>query len=293
MRHRITYANAWVLRVDGARRALPSYVALPLAILTVVVAMTGAVWLYGLIADAATLPPIVDRIVQYVCIMGLFYLVALAALAWEGRKAVDGNTSAVKAIAMGALLGAAGFGLAAGGAALFGAVAPGAEAAAIDHRLVGLVLGAAFIAFQAYGEELFFRGWLQPNLATRWGPWIGICCTSALFAAAHAIGKPISPLALINDGVAGLAFGLLAMRSGGLLAPFLAHFMWNWIEASWVGMTPNPGVDPLGSLFDYDLVGPALLGGGPDALNGSAITSLALLLMIGAALLWRPSRNAL
>jgi membrane protease YdiL (CAAX protease family) len=292
LRHRITYANAWVLRVDGARRLLPSYVALPIAIATVVLAMTGAVRIYGLIAGAATLSPILDRVLQYLCVMGLFYLVAWGALAWEGRKAVDANGTRLQSVVLGALLGAGGFGVAAGGAALLNAVVPAGQIAPLDHRLLGLALGAAFMAFQAYGEELFFRGWLQPNLATRWGPWIGVCCTSVLFAVAHAIGRPISPLALINDGIAGLAFGLLAMRSGGLLAPFLAHFFWNWIEASWLGMTPNPGVDPLGSMFDYDLVGPALLGGGPDALNASATTSLALLLMIGVALLWRPHRSA-
>lgn len=294
MRHRITFANAWVLRTDGARRRMPSYVALGVALITIIVSMTGGVWLYRLISDALGPPPLLDRLVQYVCVMALYYLAAACALAWEQRdREVEANAGPLHALAMGGLIGLAGFGIAAGVTAMLGALVAGSDASSLDHRLAGLAIGAALIAFQAYGEEFFFRGWLQPALSVRWGPWLGLLATSALFAAAHAIGRPISVLAVINDGLAGLAFGVLALRSGGLDAPFLAHFTWNWIEASWMGLTPNPGVDPLGSLFDFDLTGPALFSGGADELNGAIATSLALLLMIGAALVWRPSRGGL
>jgi len=116
--------------------------------------------------------------------------------------------------------------------------------------------------------------------------------TSALFAAAHALGRPAGGLALVNDTLAGVAFGLLAFRSGGLLAPFAAHFAWNWAEQSLFGLTPNPGVDPLGSLSDLDLVGPTLLSGGRDELNGAIAATAALLLMIGLVLAWRPGLRA-
>ncbi|MDB5439202.1 MAG: hypothetical protein JWM33_1629 [Caulobacteraceae bacterium] len=294
MRHRITYANAWVLRTDGAQRRMPSYVALLIALITIGVSMTGGVWLYRLISDATSPPPLLDRLIEYLCVMALYYLAAVCALAWERRdKTVQANAGPFHAVAMGALIGLAGFGVAVGASSMLGVVVPGADASSLSHRLIGLAIGAGLIGFQAYGEELFFRGWLQPVLAVRWGPWLGVCATSVIFAGAHAIGRPISPLALINDALAGAAFGFLAMRSGGLLAPFLAHFTWNWVEASWVGLTPNPGIDPLGSLFDFDLAGPVMLSGGADELNGAIATSLALVLMIGAALVWRPSRNGL
>ena len=130
---------------------------------------------------------------------------------------------------------------------------------------------------------------MQPVLATRWGPWIGLAATSILFALAHGFGaRPAGALALANDALAGLVFGLLAFRSGGLAAPFAAHFAWNWAEQSLLGLTPNPGVDALGSLFDFDLVGSPLLGAGPDEMNGALPATAALLLLAALALVWTP-----
>ena len=149
---------------------------------------------------------------------------------------------------------------------------------------------------QAGAEEAFFRGWLQPVLAARWGPWVGLLTASLVFAAAHAAAAALSahalgPVAWINDTLAGLAFGLLALRTGGLAAPVAAHWAWNWTEASVVGATPNPGVDPLGSLFDLDLVGAGWLTGGPDEMNGSLCASVALLGLIACAAAWRPGKR--
>jgi hypothetical protein len=82
-----------------------------------------------------------------------------------------------------------------------------------------------------------------------------------------------------------VVFGLLAMRTGGLWAPFAAHWAWNWGEQSVAGATPNPGIDSLGALFDLDLSGPALLSGGADALNGAISTTVVLgILALGLGL---------
>jgi membrane protease YdiL (CAAX protease family) len=191
-------------------------------------------------------------------------------------------------------LGLLGYGVAVGVAALCGGVRVDANymnGPSLAFRLTGMAVGALLIAFQAMGEELFFRGWLQPILAARWGPWVGLVAASLLFAAAHAMGRPIGIIALVNDALAGLAFGLIAFRSGGLLAPFAAHFAWNWIEQSVLGLTPNPGIDPLGALIDLDLVGPPLVTGGADEMNGTLGATLALLVMIGLTLAWRPTRR--
>ena len=290
MPHAISYANAWIARVDGAHRRLAGWAVLVIGIAALLLSILGGGALYRALTSVQGGGPILDRTLLYLCVIGPLYAAAAAGLAYERRARQRANASAPVALGVGFALGLGGILLAIALAAALGAVAPGGSAAPFAHRVMGLVIGALLIGLQAFGEELFFRGWMQPVLAARWGPWIGLLATSLLFGVSHSLGQPAGGLAILNDALAGLVFGLLAMRSGGLIAPFAAHFAWNWAEQSLLGLTPNPGIDPLGSLFDLDLIGPALLSGGRDELNGAVTASLALLLMAAATLAWRPAR---
>jgi membrane protease YdiL (CAAX protease family) len=290
--HGIAYSNVWIARVDGASRRLSGWVVLFSGLATLLLSIFGGGALYSRLAGQLTSAPVLDRAVLYICVVVPLYAVAFAALAYERRASVPANADPAGALGIGFAVGLIGIGVAVGLSALLGAIAPGASAAPWAHRLAGAAIGIALIAFQAFGEEVFFRGWMQPILAARWGPWIGLAATSVLFAAAHAWGRPAGAVALVNDALAGMAFGLLAFRSGGLLAPLAAHFAWNWAEQCLFGLTPNPGVDALGSLLDLDLVGPGLLSGGRDELNGAVAATAALLLMIGLILAWRPGPRA-
>jgi membrane protease YdiL (CAAX protease family) len=131
------------------------------------------------------------------------------------------------------------------------------------------------VAFQSTAEEVFFRGWLQPLLCARWGPWFGLATTAALFGALHLIAGVHGPLAVANVFLAGLLFGLLALRSGGILAPLAAHFAWNWTESGLLGLAPAP----MDSLFHLRLGGAALWSGGADAMDGSLGPTLVLLVL--------------
>jgi membrane protease YdiL (CAAX protease family) len=76
------------------------------------------------------------------------------------------------------------------------------------------------------GEELFFRGALQPR--------VGLVPASLLFGLAHLL--PSWPLALwsLFAAVAGLVFGLLFDGTGNLLAPVIAHVLVNAINLRWL-----------------------------------------------------------
>lgn len=64
------------------------------------------------------------------------------------------------------------------------------------------------------GEEVFFRGWLQP--AVGWVP------ASLVFGAAHVAGARMFALGLWATGM-GLALGAVAWLTGGVLASTIAH----------------------------------------------------------------------
>jgi uncharacterized protein len=64
------------------------------------------------------------------------------------------------------------------------------------------------------GEELFFRGWLQPAIG--WAP------AALAFGAAHVAGARMLALGAWATAM-GLVLGAAALVTGGLVAPIVAH----------------------------------------------------------------------
>lgn len=82
-----------------------------------------------------------------------------------------------------------------------------------------------------WSEETAFRGALATVAADGFGPGGGRLLQAATFGLTHipdarATGEPILGTVLVT-GLAGWVFGLLAERSGSLLAPVLAHLAIN------------------------------------------------------------------
>jgi membrane protease YdiL (CAAX protease family) len=173
----------------------------------------------------------------------------------------------------------------AGGVAVPGAEPPPVVAGA-------LLTGALVIFVQVLGEEMLLRGLLQPLLTRAWGAALGVLLTALTFTFIHVLGGWKEPISLLNITLAGIWFGLLALRTSGLAAPTLAHFGYNWGEEMLIGASPNPGVGDFGALFDYDLAGPGILGGSVDGFNASIILSLVLLALIAPLALRRGGSDA-
>lgn len=90
--------------------------------------------------------------------------------------------------------------------------------------LHGVTPGASVLlaAVSALGEEILFRGALQPVT----GPWIA----SAIFGAAHLPLDRSFAAWPVFAFVAGLGLAFAAETSGSLLAPVIAHFVVNWVN---------------------------------------------------------------
>ena len=75
------------------------------------------------------------------------------------------------------------------------------------------------------GEELLFRGVLQ-NVLSQWTtPVTGMLITSLLFALAHALSKLYFMLA----SIIGLCFGWLVLQYNDLVAPMVAHSLYDFV----------------------------------------------------------------
>lgn len=89
--------------------------------------------------------------------------------------------------------------------------------------IVLTVIGAPFF------EELFFRGVLQGQLAARFGPGVGISCTSVVFGLAHVANDPGTAglLLALSVGASGVVLGVVRHLTGRLGSSMLTHAMFN------------------------------------------------------------------
>lgn len=171
-----------------------------------------------------------------------------------------------------------------------------------NHAIASEVQGSAMTAswlfaslmtlFAAAVEEVIFRGWLQRRLTPRIGGAGAVVVAALAFSALHVFGGARSTLSLINIFLAGLFFGLLLWRTGSLWCSVGAHFAWNWSEVELLGLDPNPGRPPNGSVFDFDLIGPGIWGGSPEGLNASLPVTIVMVALILPLLVMRSDEQA-
>ncbi len=87
---------------------------------------------------------------------------------------------------------------------------------------LGRVEVVSLALMSSIAEEMLFRGVLQPT--------IGLWGASALFAVCHGFFERRWLPWMGTAGVVGLALGLLAIWTGSLVAPIVAHFLINLVE---------------------------------------------------------------
>ena len=86
-------------------------------------------------------------------------------------------------------------------------------------------LGLAVVAIAAgVGEEVLFRGALQPLAERWWGPVAGLIVVSVLFGALHAA----SPMYFVLATIVGFYLGWLAQHFDDLTAPIFVHAVYDF-----------------------------------------------------------------
>lgn len=85
------------------------------------------------------------------------------------------------------------------------------------------------------GEELLFRGLLQPWLTEKAGLLIGLVLSSALFGLLHAITLTYALLA----SLIGLYFGWLLVETENLLPPIIAHALYDFLVLTYLVRKPS------------------------------------------------------
>ena len=275
--------NAWVVSANTARRHIPGSIALVIAVASFVLTIWAGPGIFNFAADVIGRAMILGtggvRLVRSLAYF-LPSILAVAFLLFERRPWPRGGAAGW--FFFGLLAGTVGFLLALGAVYGLGVVRFIGDSAVTPQHLSGIGGAVLIIGLRTFGEEFFFRAWLQPLLVRSWGVPLGLAVTSILFGLVHVFSRGVPPVVLVNVTLAGAFFGLIALRTGGLAAPFAAHWAWNAIEQCGFGLVPNPGFDSMGTFVDLDLVGPTLLSGGSDGLNGSLGTTVVLVVCVVA-----------
>jgi uncharacterized protein len=86
-----------------------------------------------------------------------------------------------------------------------------------------IVAGAFFSVLNALLEEMIFRGVLLDALTSQIGAVWAVVVQAVAFGIGHGQGYPPGSLGMALAAVYGLMLGMLRQRSGGLLAPWIAH----------------------------------------------------------------------
>lgn len=76
-----------------------------------------------------------------------------------------------------------------------------------------------------FGEELFWRGYVQRQFALKYGKWIGLALATSIYVAVHLpTGNPVLLLAAL---ACGLFWGGLYAWTGSLTAVLVSHMIWD------------------------------------------------------------------
>lgn len=220
---------------------------------------------------------LIDLVANGVVFGGLL-AIAVVMVRLQPIARLQQNLSPLKAVPLGFLIGTGGLSLGLLHAWLERGVfaPPGSQ----SHGAGLFLAGSLVTLFGAFVEEKFFRGWLQKRVILLRGNAFGIVLSALAFALLHVFGDDRTALSLVNIGLAGVLFGLLALRTGAIWASVAAHFGWNWSELLLFGLVPNPGASSFGSVFDLELVGSPIWGGSAQGLNGSIAVTAVLVALI-------------
>jgi membrane protease YdiL (CAAX protease family) len=113
----------------------------------------------------------------------------------------------------------------------------------LDEFIIPLFSGcslpqlALLSAVAGLGEEMLFRGVLQPVLGRWLGQAGGLLAASLLFGLLH----PITLTYIVLAAALGLYLGWLALATGNLLVPIVAHALYDFLVLVYLLRRPVPG----------------------------------------------------
>ncbi|MFS8618105.1 MAG: CPBP family intramembrane glutamic endopeptidase [Solitalea sp.] len=148
-----------------------------------------------------------------------------------------------------------------------------------DMSLRLLVVWFGIYLIVAFVEEVMFRGYFLNVFMDRYTPLTSVLITSILFGSMHFLNPSFGWLGLVNITLAGVLIGLTYFIRKTIWLPLGIHFGWNFVQGTVLGFHVS-GLEA-DAVFRHELSDNALLSGGAFGLEGSLVTTLVCLIVIG------------
>ena len=151
---------------------------------------------------------------------------------------------------------------------------------AIDVYYVGnisiLLLIKVFIIFifQAFLEEILFRGYLMPFFSKVIGIKFTITLLSFLFTCIHLFNPNLDIIGLANVFLAGVTFSLIYYYTGNLWLVGAMHTLWNFILGFIVGSQISGIITYNSVFFSIPVENKDLISGGVFGFEASIVTTI-------------------
>ena len=220
--------------------------------------------------------------------IGLLSVAALAYLAlWEDLRPCHAGVSirpwqhSLRDFVLGYVGGAAIMSAAVIVATLIG----GFDLAANLHQAhVGRVTVMALIyVFQAFGEEVLYRGACMMCMARKNAPIAALIVSSALFSLHHHFNPGYGPIAFVNLFLLAVLLGASVFVSGRIWIATAIHAAWNFFQGNVFGVNVSGAAPDLaGTIFTCTAKNAPLVTGGQMGLEGSLVTTVALVVALAA-----------
>ena len=92
-------------------------------------------------------------------------------------------------------------------------------------ELSPVAVGALLFFPIGFGEEIFWRGYVQKKLGERFGKFAGLAVATALYITVHI--PTLNPVLLLAAAFCGLFWGGLYIFTGSLTAVLVSHMLWD------------------------------------------------------------------
>ncbi|MCX6163257.1 MAG: type II CAAX endopeptidase family protein [Ignavibacteriae bacterium] len=76
-----------------------------------------------------------------------------------------------------------------------------------------------------FGEEMFWRGYLQRLLSEKYNKWIALLITVFFYTAVHI--PTMNPILLLASFIVGIYWGLIFLWRGNIIAVVISHMLWD------------------------------------------------------------------
>jgi hypothetical protein len=76
-----------------------------------------------------------------------------------------------------------------------------------------------------FGEEMFWRGYLQRLLSEKYSKWFGLLITVFFYTAVHI--PTMNPVLVLASFIVGIYWGLIFLWRGNIIAVVISHMIWD------------------------------------------------------------------